>query len=518
MLPSINICKKFTDVKIFILVRCFFLLSLILLNSAESFGHEASGVNSEQKVWLEKFYIQFLKYHSTIPTDDEKASRIEPSIKVWNTKLPLNNEFYKLMQLSLNSVAHEYNEFCDTCLVNKVKEKAKHHGWVQMIENKLNEITEFRATIQGIKREYGYMAIVGYIMMEMLEHTFLGPLGVCPILNAIYFSSLDVFKSMLHVLKYSRDFRFLGIPSIAQAIQAGMRIFLFKMRATKILYEFDPQMRKVSEKPGVSQKVLDHLNRQFRSWWFWKNVNPISEVTITNKAYNKLSRQQERKKWLYWQTELQSLFSRRLLWPIAYEEIILNPGLFGEDAKVQLDKTQHQSFDWQKELKIIYSVTENPFRRLSSAISMHDYFYIIKKMMLHLLSEDLHEGRISRQQYLESYKDVMLIVTLLSEFSNYNLTASLQKKNSIKLERAFVRSQHSLNGILDLVPILESWFEAPKSSDHKERWEKVQSRIKIWYDAHLVGHPWRKPKITLWGRAKSCSSVFTNQISSLIPL
>ena len=478
--------------RVFIVVLLVFLTQIAKAHSGSDLGEE----------WADKFYRNFIRYHHQVEQNNSGATMSHSSIRIWGQKFPLNNEFYELMRLSLSSVASEYNEFCDTCLVDQVKQKSADVTWIQSIEDKINSLTEMRASISGVKKEYGNMALVGYVIMEMLEHTFLGPLGVCPILNVIYFSSLDVFKSMIHVFRFSRDFRLLGVPSLTQSIETGVRIFLFKKRATKVYYEFNPQMREVLTKPGVSEVTAKHLNQRFKPRFFW-HQSLVTQIRVSVKDYKKLSKNQGRKRWLYWQTELQSLYSRRLLWPIAYQELILNPSL---DSVIDYDVTHKPiRFSFEAELKKIFSVTEAPQVRFASAMYLHEYYYVMKKTMIHLLAEDLEHKRISRQQYLETYKDISSTVALQSEFTNYLLTASLQTKDTPKLKAAFKRAQDSLKAMERLVPILESWFEVTDRFS-KDRWQLVQNELKSWHDQEVAKRPWIKPRVTLWNRPQLCRS------------
>jgi len=458
--------------------------------------------------WTDKFYRNFIRYHKDIEHINSGPIRSEAFIKIGSQKFPLNNDFYELMRLSLRSVAQEYNEFCDTCLVEEVKKKSQDRTWIQNIESKIDSITEMRAAISGVKREYGNMALVGYLMMEMLEHTFLGPLGVCPILNVVYFSSLDVIKSMVQSFRFSRDFRLLGVPSITQSIQLGMRIFLFKKRASKILYEFHPQMRKSLSNGNNSEVTAKHLSKKFNFWIFWKK-DSIDRVSVSNREYRKLSKRQGRLRWLYWQTELQSLYSRRLLWPIAYQELILDPSLTSEEGTFNISKNGPLNFS--HEIAKVFSLTENPEARLASALFIHEYFFMLKKMMIHLLKEDMENKRITRQQFLESYKDLSAIAALKAEFANYLLAASLQKKDSSRFQSAFDRAKRSLDGMQGLIPILESWFLVSDNFD-RSKWQKVQDDLIKWHDQELLSRPWMKPKITLWNRAKACGAWLSDKL------
>jgi hypothetical protein len=461
--------------------------------------------SSSHDAWTEQFYQQFLRYHRSENFLETQGSSFKSHsyLRVWGEKIPLNSEFYQLMRVSLHSLSQEYNEFCDHCLVKEVEKKAQDSHWLEKVETKLNAFTELRGTISGIKKEYGRMALVGYVIMEMLEHTFLGPLGICPILNMVYFSSLDTVKSMLQVLKFSRDFRFLSLPSVTQSIKTGVKIFLLKRRASQIFYEFHPQLRQVYHDEELSKVTARHLQRKFKKHFFWQETE-IDHLRVSLKEYKKLSTEQKRKRWLYWKTEIQRQFSRRLLWPIAYQELVLDPSLQSLNTKIFSEgaPTPHSfgdspsSFLGEQDLKTIFSPTESFEKRLSTALYFHEYFNVTKNMMLFLLKEDLEHRRITRQQYLSYHQNLSSLFALQSEFSNYLITASLQKRNHTKLQEAHLRAQNSLKTFLELPPLVEEWFRLSESFD-LDSWKKLQEDLKKWHDEKIATQPWLK-KSTPW--------------------
>lgn len=463
----------------------------------KSFAHNDQ---DPAEFWTREFYTKFIQYQKSTSTQTTPHLESQSYLKVWGQTLPLNSQFYELLRYSLHSVASGYNDFCDTCLIEEIKTKSKDPHWVTRIENKLNALTEIRAEISGIKQEYGNMALVGYVMMEVLEHTFLGPLGVCPILNVIYFSSLDTFKSMGQVFKYSRDFKTFGLPSFTQSLSAGLKIFILKRQALKVTYQFNPQARSTCQASPSSSLSAQHIHNKFKKYFFWQK-DEINQIKVSKKQYVKLSKQQKRKRWLYWQTELQKQYSRRLLWPIAYQELVLNPNLDKISNQNKSD-SDYESFDIRQDLKFIFSVQEHPYQRFLTALYVQEYFYIFKKMMHFLLQEDLESGQISRQQYLETHRLLVNIQSLQVELSNYLITVS-QINQPQKLDQSYLRVQSALESQLGLGLILEQWLNLGDSFNFDE-WRVIQNQLKDWNSQNLANRPWRQPKVTLTERIKTC--------------
>lgn len=474
-------------------------------------GHEllAHDEQDPAEIWTKQFYQNFINYHLKSQQPNLNPVHSSPSLRVWGQKIALDSQFYELMRWSLKSVSTDFNHFCDTCLIEEVKQQATNPHWVTQIETKLNSLTELRASIGGIKQEYGHMALVGYVMMEVLEHTFLGPLGICPILNVIYFSSLDTFKSMGQSFNSSRDFRRLGLPSLTLSIRTGLKIFLLKKQAKNIVFEFSPQARSQCTALETNSLATQHIQHKLKKTFFWQE-NQVSQLSAKLKHYIKLSKKQKRYRWLNWKTAIQKQFSRRLLWPIAYQELVLDPSLNFifhptdlEDVTPVTDQEQLPSIDFNKDLAVIFSADEPAKKRFMTALYIHEYFYLIKKMFQFLLHEDLEAGYITRSQYLQSHHDLIQLTSLQVDFANYLLMAS-QQNHPQKLKQALFRAQTSLAGQLTLIPILDHWLKISSEDNLNDR-ILIQSQLREWTQKNLIPRPWRKPKIRLIDKIKSCT-------------
>ncbi len=480
------------------------------LGLSSVYAHE---VNGQDRDIMNTFYQQILNYSQSyshiVKFNGEPVSQIE--MNIWGHKIPLNSQFYELLRISLRSVSLTYNEFCESCIYAEVKERASDKKFVEVIEDKIDDMTELRALISSVKKEYGYMALVGYVIMEMLEHTILGPLGVCPILNAVYFSSLDTFKTMGQVFKYSRDFEFLSMPSLYNSVRSGIKLTLLKKRASSVLLSFDSQSRSVCETSTYSNVHYKHLEKKMKKMFFWQNET-IDHFRIKYSEYKKISKKQKRLKWLYWQTNLQKLFSRKLMWPMAYQELILNPylessfevGHFKDDE----NSLYLNELDLGKDLDLIFNHEVNINHRLLIAAIMSEYMHIVHKIMKSILQQELEMHIITRREYLNGNKIVVDINLLQTEFSNYLIAASLSN-NEKNLDMALERAKISLNSFLELFKIISSWLHLSKNYESKSDnyvliRESVFEELESWLSEIRLHRPWRKKKISWINKISSC--------------
>lgn len=263
--------------RILILIFVFFLCGTAQAHE----GHSHDAGDNDIAIQVHK---QFLKY-VTEPSG-AKDLTADAYVTINGHQYALNSSFYELLRLTIQAVAPDV---CSSCVVEEVKAQSHFKKFVKIASDKVRDFFSINTPAYGAKivDEYGYAAGAGYVLMEMLEHSFLNVLGICPILNVYYLSMLDTIKQGQHVFQYTYK-------------QSVFKAFYFSFR---------------------SAFETVRLNRALKSPVFKlkeQGLGPVAEGYMSWGNFKEVRKTQGRYRWFMWSSWLDKKLSRRTLWPSAY--------------------------------------------------------------------------------------------------------------------------------------------------------------------------------------------------------
>jgi len=265
----------------FLISACVFFLFSV---SAPVWAHPGHSDNSGDAEIAIQFHKQFLKYLK----DPDGAADLttDAYVTINGHRYALNSSFYELLRLAIKAAAPEV---CSSCVVKEVQEKSDRFKFLKKWVGKFRNLFSINTVAYGEKLvdEYGYAAGAGYVLMEILEHTFLGPLGFCPILNIYYLSMLDNIKQGQYVFQSTYK------QSVFKAVYFSFRSAFETMRLNHALK--NPVFKPKDD--AIGAPVEGHM-----SWDIFKGVRKT----------------QGRYGWFLWSSWLDTKLSSRTLWPSAY--------------------------------------------------------------------------------------------------------------------------------------------------------------------------------------------------------
>ncbi len=265
-----------------ILSYVFFLFCV----SAPAMAHEGHSHSEADEDVASRIHEEFLHYLKSSEFGVSHAS--QAYIEINGRRYELNSSFYELLRLTLKASSPET---CGSCVVEEVKQQSAKQDFLRKVSQGVQELFTRQTLARGgaFLDEYGYAAGVGYVLMEVLEHTAVGPLGICPILNLYYLYALDVIKQGQYV--FASTYR----TSIAKAIYFSFRSAFETFRLNKAL-----------KRPVFVVRDNEH------------------EQPFAFSDFKKLRKEQGRYNWFMWQNWLDNKLSRRTLWPSAYINLDLD--------------------------------------------------------------------------------------------------------------------------------------------------------------------------------------------------
>lgn len=259
-------------------VSVFFLF----LSGVPTFAHEGHSHDASDAAVAIQFHQQFLNYLKS--SDFGQTSGSQAYVEINGQRYPLNSSFYELLRLTLKAADPEA---CGSCVVEEVKQQSHNAKFLNKVTEGLKELFSMQtvATSGAFLDEYGYAAGVGYVLMEVLEHTAMGPLGICPLLNLYYLYTLDMIKQSQYV--FASTYK----ASIPKALYFSFRSAFETVRMNRAL-----------KRPIFIPAGEDHIQEHRKTW----------------SEFKKLRKEQGRYRWFMWQSWLDKKLSKRTLWPSAY--------------------------------------------------------------------------------------------------------------------------------------------------------------------------------------------------------
>ncbi len=257
-----------------ILPYVFFLFSF----GAPAFAHEGHAHSESDENVAVQIHEEFLHYLKSSEFNSGPSQDV--AIEINGRRYLLNSSFYELLRLTLKAASPET---CGSCVVEEVKKQSRTKEFLSKVKEGVKELFDRQTVARGATflDEYGYAAGVGYILMEVLEHTAMGPLGICPILNLYYLYALDVIKQSQYV--FVSTYKTSIVKAIYFSFRSGFETFRLNRALKKPVFE---------NEDGASQK----------SW----------------NEFKTLRKEQGRYKWFLWKNWLDQKLSKRTLWPTAY--------------------------------------------------------------------------------------------------------------------------------------------------------------------------------------------------------
>lgn len=261
---------------------CVFFLVLTGWPAVAHQGHSHDSSEGDVAIQVQE---QFLKYLKSAESAEKFTT--EAYVTVNGRRYVLNSEFYELLRLSLKAAAPDV---CGSCVAEEVKAKSSISKFAKKWGDKVRDLFGVHTVAYGSQfiDEYGFAAGAGYVLMEVLEHTFLGPLGICPILNLYYLSMLDTIKQGQFVFQSAYK------QSLGKAVYLAFRSAFESMRLNSSLKHPTFKYNDGAEGEPAAEGLM--------SWSIFKDVRKA----------------QGRYRWFLWDSWLDERLSRRTLWPSAY--------------------------------------------------------------------------------------------------------------------------------------------------------------------------------------------------------